>query len=248
MKKHRSFISTASLLLLAAMLCPAVATAGIIPLNSDLQNESNSITGANVQIKWLYPATGSDPNTGWQPNGADYFWVSYADTGYPPNPAGDSGQPPQNWPVNVPDPIVLPNPNAPTATFYEYFALPYDINTGSIRIWADDTARVHLNKKNNAGDYELLTLLMDANPNQGVYCAAGSIGCTPAAAGIFDLGSLHLAAGAYQLQLDAYQRSSGPFGVLYSGSINSHPVPEPSLMLLLSISGIAIFFYARRLR
>ena len=124
---------------------PAIAVADTITLNSDLINESNNITGTNVKITWLHPE--------WEPNGVNYFWISYADTGYPP---GDI--PHATWPDNA------SIPGDPTAVFLESFVLPYQNNTGSITVWADDTASVWIGSDNS------WTLLKEANPVQGLYC------------------------------------------------------------------------------
>jgi len=45
------------LLLLAALAIPTIALADTIPINSDLLNESNSVTTNNVRVQWLYPLT-----------------------------------------------------------------------------------------------------------------------------------------------------------------------------------------------
>jgi hypothetical protein len=247
MRNHHSLISIQVVIILTLLAIPSIALADSIIFKSDLNNEGNNITGNNVQISYLYPTTGGDPQTGWQSNGSDYFWVSYADTGNPPVLNNNINY--SIWPADVTDPITLGNPAQPTAVFYETFSLPYDFNTGFVTIWADDTARVYINKKNNTGSYDQWALLTDANPVNGDYCANGSIGCIPANFGLFNLSELHLEAGDYQLQLDAYQRRGGPFGVLYTGSINSQSVPdvpEPSSLLLLATGAATLCFIARR--
>ncbi len=244
MRNHRSSVYIQLIIILVLLAIPSIALADSIFLNSDLFNESNNraIDNKNVKIAAPYPLYGTDD--GWQQNGSDYFWVSYADTGYPEYCYQGTENP--LWPVDVPDPIVLPNPNPPTAIFYESFSLPFNLNIGSVTIWADDTARVYLGNYTN-GSY-LWTLLADAYPIQGNYCADEPIGCRPSNGLTLDLTNLHLSAGDYQLRLDAYQRNNGPFGVLYTGSINSQPVPEPSSLLLLATGAIAVCFYARRRR
>jgi len=244
MRNHGSFIRITVIICLAILAIPAIAMADSIVLKSNLVNEwnvRNGNTGPNVKITAPYPLSGTDD--GWEQNGSDYFWVSYADTGYPDECYQGIDNP--LWPSNVRGTITLPNPEPPTAVFYESFSLPYDINTGSVTIWADDTARVYLGKKDNIGDY-IWTLLMDANPIQGTYCADGPIGCTPSNGQTFNFNNLHLASGDYELQLDAYQRNEGPFGVLYTGSIDSEPIPEPSSLLLLASSAAVICFLSRR--
>ena len=160
----------ATFILLAVLLGLTLpsARAAVIPLKSgDGINESNNITGPNVLIA-VHPA--------WQPNAVGQ-WVSYADTGQP----GTVAVP------NVGDFMTLPNPNPPSAIFYEVFVLPYGHNTGHVDIWADDTARVYLDQ----------TLLIDAYAIQGDACTALPIGCTPGNGASFDLTALHLAAGQH---------------------------------------------------
>ena len=208
MKRHTCFAIL--VMLLMVLIIPAIAVADTIMLNSNLSsNESNNKSGGNVKIEWPHPE--------WQQNGVDYFWISYADTGYPP---GDI--PHANWPADA------TIPGEPTAIFYESFVLPYDYNAGSIRIWADDTTGIWIgNKDSGSQDW---TSLVGANPVQGQYCAEGAIGCLPSTGLTIDLGNL--TAGLYALRFDTYQRQSGPFGLMYSGSIISQPVPEASSLLL----------------
>jgi hypothetical protein len=230
MRKPGSSILIQFVIILALLAIPSIALADSIIFKSDLVNESNSNTGSNVPISSLYPTTGGDPNTGWQENGSNYFWVSYADTGYPSVNT--------SWPDNV-----VNLSDDPTAIFYETFSLPYNFNTGAISIWADDTARVYLDKLN---DGVAPWMLWDAYPTQGAYCTAGAIGCIPSAGMTLDLTGLNLLAGDYQLQFDVYQRAGGPFGVLYTGSIDSQPIPEPSTLLLLASGALALCFFVRR--
>src|SRR5437867_3601103 len=88
--------------------------AATIQISSDLVNESNNRTGRNVFIipnpVWATPPPGSG-------------WISYADTGI-----GSGHNAPPNNTVNS------------WTTFTENFFLPGSINSGSVRIWADDTA------------------------------------------------------------------------------------------------------------
>jgi hypothetical protein len=231
-------ISAIFLLSLVALMIPAAAIADTIQLNSDLWNEENNRTGTNSKILWPYPL--DDSGHGWQPNGADYFWISYADTGYPP------GAPPPDWPSDVPNPIVLPWPEEPTAVFYETFILPYTINTGAVTVWADDTARVYLGRKReSSGDYHW-KLLWDANPIQDSFCADGKIGCEPGEGLNINFNGLHLWAGDYRLRIDAYQRNDGPFGIMYGGSIESQPVPELSSLFMLATGLAAVCLALRR--
>ena len=191
------------------------ARATVIPLNSgDGIGELNNL-GPNVLIN-VHPV--------WKQNDAGK-WVSYADTGEPRT-------------ITTPDtplPITLPDPNPPSAIFYEAFVLPYGNNTGHVDIWADDTARVYLDQ----------VLLIDANPIQGSACTAGPIGCTPGNAGSFDLTALHLSAGPHTLTLEAYQRGGSPFGVMYQGAITS-TAPEPVTLALIGAGLLGLGLIRRR--
>jgi hypothetical protein len=201
---------------LTVLMIPSIALADTIILNSDLSgNESNNISSGNVRILWPHPM--------WQPNGVDYFWISYADTGYPPSNAPTPNDP---WPADA------TIPGKPTAIFYESFVLPYDSNTGSIKVWADDTTGVWIGGRSSGNQGYLWTSLVSANPVQGIYCADGPIGCVPGNGLSIDL--TNLTAGLYTLKFDAYQRQSGPFGIMYTGSIDSQPVPEASSLILLA--------------
>jgi hypothetical protein len=214
------------LMVVAAITLPVAAKADTILLNSDLLNEGNNLTGSNVQIAYPHPE--------WMPNGSDYFWISYQDTGYPPFPDSQD-----TWPENDFD--------NPAAIFYESFFLPYEINTGRMTLWADDTASVYLGSMNAGGsgyDYELL---QTASFHQTQYCTEGGIGCIPEAGVTLDLAALGLVSGNYQFRMDVYQLGSGPFGLMYSGSMDStQPVPEPSTLLLLSTGLGAIGLIWRR--
>jgi hypothetical protein len=111
---------------LAAVCCclPAVLPATTVSFGSDLLNEWNSITGANVSIQ---------PHPMWA-SLAPYQWISYANTG-----AG-------------PGAVSPPNANSqkgPTATFYEQ--LPQGARFVRLTVFADDTAAVYLIDHDNPG-------------------------------------------------------------------------------------------------
>lgn len=204
-----------------ALLAAANVRAGTILFASDLVNESNNRTSANVVIA-AHPL--------WQPNFGTARWISYDLTG--------NGQP--KSPANVTGTITGAKAKAPTATFYENFTLPYATNTGSVTVWADDTARVSI-----IGPSLARFVLWEANPVQGGACANGPIGCLPQNGKTIDLKAALPSAGAYKLQFDVYQRGGGPFGLLYSGSIDSQ-VPEPSTLGLAALGVGAILLGARR--
>ena len=147
---------------------------------------------------------------------------------------------------------------SPAATFYATFTLPDAFNTGSIQIWADDTAAVYLDAGTiTSGDGSSGAIAtIPANFTLGGNCANGPVGCTQANAGILtfgtDAGQIDLGAGTYTLVIDAYQLVGGsPFGVMYSGSIDSEPtapVPEPVSYVLmgLGLAGLGILVPRRK--
>jgi hypothetical protein len=215
-----------SILFLLAVT-PLLATP--IKLNSDLVNESNNRTAANVLIN-AHPL--------WQPNSADAQWISYGLTG--------NGQPLS--PANVTGTITGSSAKAPTAIFWENFYLPYITNSGSITVWADDTARVSLIMPN-----QTVQMLFESNPVQGGACANGPIGCLPQNGQAINLTPYLTTSGNYQLQFDVYQRGGGPFGLLYKGSAEStappaitNAVPEPSTLLLGALGTVAMLVGFRR--
>jgi len=142
--------------------------------------------------------------------------------------------------------------STPTATFYYTFTLPNAFNTGSIAIWADDTAAVYLDpgvvtSGNGSGDY-IANSYIPANFTLGGNCANGPIGCTQSNDGVLNFGSgagqIDIGAGTYTLVIDAYQLvGASPFGVLYDGQIDSEPsasVPEPVSYVLMGLGLAAL--------
>jgi hypothetical protein len=201
------------------LLASASLRASTIQIASDLVNESNNRTSANVFIV---------PNPAWAVAPAGAGWISYADTG------NDAGA------FSPPDSAVTP-----WAVFTQDFFLPGAVNTGSVRVWADDTASVTLDGS-PMGPPADLTL--------GSACAAGSIGCLPNA--FADISLNGLSQGEHSLTFSVYQLGGGPFGLLYSGSVDStdlsvenpSPAPESKTFLLLGGGLLALAFVLRRLK
>jgi hypothetical protein len=170
-------------------------------------------TGSTQAIE-RYPA--------WQqnnPDGTNAVWVSYADTGWkqgtlaPPNGS-----------------LANPDGTAVIMTVWERFwAGPGD--TLSLKVWADDTARVGIDGKTVFGE----------NLTQSV-CADGPIGCQSSEFGLvnytFTTSGLHLLTfDVFQVGRDT-EADVNPFGLLYAGGVTS--VPEPSSLLLLGIGLVGL--------
>jgi hypothetical protein len=150
-----------------------------------------------------------------------YSWVSYDDTGSPGSVS----------PTNT-------DLSTPTAIFYEN--LPAMTKSMYVTVFADDTADVYLYDAANP----LGLLLKPANPNQDGACAAGPIGCEPNES--WSSGWLSVdPSGPAILEIRAYQRGGGPFGVLYGGE--AQVVPEPGTYLLLG-AGLIGMGLLRRMR
>lgn len=189
--------------ILGVSICLAlsVAQATMIDINSGPGIGSNNISGENVAIS-VDPA--------WQANG-DGVWISFRDdTG-----GGSPG-------FVVPNVLGSMNPadlaaQTPSAIFFQPFTLPSANNTGSVTIWADDTARILVDGVQQFA----------ANGQQSTHCAGPNpIGCGPSQGQTISLTGL--SAGAHTLAVEAYQRNGGPFGVLYQGRVDStNPVTAP---------------------
>ena len=195
------------LLILTTALTAGHAATISVNFASDLVSEANSLTGANVAVvadlHWATPPAGA-------------FWVSYANTG-----AGPGSFSPAN------------STTVPLAIFSEYFTLPFSGNTGSVRIWADDTANLFLDG---------LQVGPPANFTQGI-CAIGPLGCEPGE--FVDVSLNGLSSGSHTLAVAAYQVGSGPFGVMYSGLVQSQDrprsdTPEPSTWILMALGAGAL--------
>lgn len=115
---------TTTVLILAVVLLlvmPTVASATMITFSSDLLNEGNNQTGANVFVV---------PVGVW----AVAPWISFSNT-------GQGGWSPPNTTIA----------GTPTAVFYENVFLPYGDNNGWFRGWADDTMGVYIYNATHLG-------------------------------------------------------------------------------------------------
>jgi hypothetical protein len=139
------------------------------------------------------------------PPDAGASWISYADTG-----AGGSSP-----------------SNSTVVTFTQLFTLPFHVNTGSVTVWADDTAEVFLDG--------VSVFPLNVNPQDSA-CLTGPIACQQNEGGLIDLSGL--AAGNHTLAITAYQLHGDGFGVLYDGSVES--VPEPGTLILLGAGIVAL--------
>ena len=167
-----------------------------------------------------------DDHNLWKQNGdADLngaTWISYANTG------------------------VGGNTLAPLINDTSIFTVieTFEANIGDmlyLDVWADDTAEVFLDGVS----------LFSPNFSQNI-CANGTIGCQPDENGT--ISHTFTSSGTFSLSFDVYQVGTGtnpnvnPFGLLYSGALTSASVPEPSVLVLLSLGLLGIGLARRKTR
>jgi hypothetical protein len=192
---------------------------GTDPTGTSQWNDQRGFGVANVVLV---------PNPNWAQPVGGMQWVSYMDTGL------GGAELPNDGTYGAIGP-------SPTASFFVSFNLPNPINSGGITVWADDTAAVFL--VDNSAAPQLLD-----GPNLGpadVHCVSGPISCGQSEGGFVNLTGL--SAGTHTLRIDAWQLGGHEFGVMYTGLINSDPVPEPGTAsyTLLFIAGTALFYFVR---
>ena len=202
----------------------STATAGTIPILSDLLFESNNITGANVILVNIY----ADPV--WKAPTIGGNWISYAQTGY-------GG-------VIAPDTTLTGNTitGPPTAVFTETFTIPVgqiSIASSSVSFWADDTAAIYL-------DSNPIPLIGLAPVARDTWCLAAAISCQPIRGASVDLSGL--GAGTHTLTIQAYQIFDNTFGVLYEGNVITADLPEPGTFTLLPFGATILALLRRRSR
>jgi PEP-CTERM motif len=163
------------------------------------------------------------PHPLWQPAhpaGSPAVWVSYNETGY-----GGTTLAPWDF-------------TNPIMTITETFLA----GTGStlhLDVWADDTARIRIDG----------TEVFAPNFSQNI-CADGAIGCEPGELGTIAYTFTSL--GVHTVALDVYQIGTGttpsanPFGFLYTGEVNTSPVPEPATYLLFATGLLGLLGYGWR--
>lgn len=180
--------------------------------------EFNNITGTNVELPMLEPL--------WAPNQSDgASWVSYENTGWQIIAGVGSAV------INLPN---ATGPGSPNAVFSQTFT---DNNgttlTGSITVWADDTAAVFLDGM----------LLMDANYVQGPGECSSGITCEGPGTPI----SFTTTPGTHTLTFDVYQTGSWTYGLMYDGSVTDDAqVPEPGSYLLMGGGLLALSLAGRK--
>src|SRR6185436_17816841 len=186
--------------LILLILAAVAADAAPFALTSGVTPGAGNNFGSNVLIT-PEPIWAVDPAA---------RWVSFANTGI-------GG-------------IVLPNTDlaTPTATFYQDFAVTGGSGvSGSIQVWADDTALVRLDG----------VVLFAANPTLETRCAAGPIGCRQANGGAIFFSAPGL---THRLEFEVYQRGLHTFGLMYSGQVDAIFIPEPATLAITGI-GFAAF-------
>jgi hypothetical protein len=239
-KSYRIFGLVLAVLALG-MGIPA-AHASIIYVNSDAGPDEYNVENGGPQN----PDVQITVTPAWVPNGMGYEWVSYAQTGCNTFVAltgictpGVANPPASTGNITLSD----GPPSTPTAIFFNNFVLPAgDTFSGTLSVWADDTARVYLDG----------ILLTDANPIPGGNCAISPVGCLASTVGVFNIGA-DLLPGENTLELDAYQFLGGsPFGVMYTASITAtpadSPTPEPASYVLMGLGLVAIGILIPRAR
>lgn len=167
----------------------------------------------------------------------------------PPHPAWASALDGSAWVSHVnqtgdphsPDYVVIAN-NV-VVTFNHTFTLNGPAVAGSLTVRADDSTSVLLNG---------FVLASEAVMAENGYptCSRFPIGCTVATQRTFTIAELSpfLVNGVNTLSFGVAQRAGGSFGLNYSGSISTDPIPEPATLTLLGTSLVGLAGAVRRRR
>jgi hypothetical protein len=188
-----------------AVISAGLASASPVLLQSGVSaGESNNQTGTNFLIPML------EPN--WTPNQEDgASWISFENTGWQPADGGSAV-------------MTLPNatPGNPNAIFYQTFTDTAGTSlSGTITVWADDTAAVYLDG----------ALLAPASYTQSTTNCSRGITCTSDGTTI----TFATTPGTHTLTFDVYQLGGYTYGLMYDGSViatGESVVPEPGPRML----------------
>ena len=200
-----------TLICIALAVCGSAAASTVSILSGVSAGESNNVTGANVAIT---------PADVWASDPAGAEWISDQNSG-----VGGTIIPNSEW--------------SPFATFYQTFTVA-SRETGTLRIWADDTAGVYL----DGG------LIKPAEFLMGPACAQTSIGCTQANGYALDF---TVSAGEHTFAFPVYQLGGFVSGVLYDIQLNpagdppGDPTPEPAAFMLTAIGLFGLMLKKRKL-
>jgi len=216
-----------------------LASAGTVDIYSTAGSGSNSVNGTNISLA-------ATVSPAWAiPGSSDYGWISYDATGCNTYVVATGLCTP-----GAANPVATTVSDAPTAIFYQTFTVTDASDSGTVNVWADDTASVYLDSGMvTTGDGSSGTLEWLANPVLGTNCAGAPIGCLM---GMDAPISLNLTTGTYTMVVDAYQLVGGsPFGVMYGGTLTGagpESVPEPASCMLmgLGLAGLATLLRRQR--